>query len=107
MIQHIIAVSPKADREGMFRGLNINEDGLLVDWDLSCYTISALPGSFNALVCIGYLYLQYNQLDFLPANFGELEVGGSLYLYFNELEFLPTEFGELEVGGDLDLQSIN
>ena len=105
VIQHTVAVSPKADREKMIRGLNFNEDGLLLDWDLSRCKISALPGSFSALVCTGYLYLQYNQLDSLPANFGELEVGGSLYLHFNELESLPADFGELEVGGNLWLDS--
>ena len=53
VIQHTVAVSPKADREKTISGLQFDEDGLLVHWSLSNCNISALPGSFSALVCPG------------------------------------------------------
>merc|ERR1712166_55723 len=71
VIQHTVAVSPKADRERMIQGLEFDEDGLLVHWGLSYCKISALPGSFSALVCTGSLDLDSNLLKYLPANFGE------------------------------------
>ena len=105
VIQHTVAVSPKADREGMLRGLEFDKDGLLVTLNLSECNISTLPWSFSALICSGDLYLGCNQLEYLPANFGELQVGGDLSLYSNQLESLPANFHELEVGGGLWLNS--
>ena len=55
-----------------------------MNWDLGC-KISALPGSFSALVCTGNLSLYSNQLQSLPANFGEVEVGVNLKLNNNQL----------------------
>ena len=103
VIQHTVAVSPKADRARMIRGLKFDEDGLLVDWWLSNCTISALPGSFSALVCTGYLRLGHNQLKSLPSNFGELDVGGNLWLDHNQLKSLPEGFENISVDGDLCL----
>ena len=104
VIQHTVAVSLTADREKikkMIRGLMFDKDGLLVNCGLGNCNISALPGLFSALVCIGNLCLGYNQLKFLPANFGELKVGGTLHLQHNQLKSLPSNSWELKVGGDL------
>merc|ERR1712086_1219314 len=45
VIQHTMAVSPEADRARMLQGLKFDEDGLLVDWNLTTCKISTLPGS--------------------------------------------------------------
>ena len=105
VIQHTVAVSPKADRERMIQGLEFDENGLLVGWKLNKCKISTLPGSFRALVCTGRLNLCYNHLKSLPANFGELEVGGHLYLQYNLLKSLPEGFENISVGGDLELHN--
>merc|ERR1712166_214560 len=113
VIQHTVAVKYSdshnayeiPDRAKMLRGLKFDEDGLLVDCNLLGCKISALPGSFSALVCTGGLNLHANYLESLPANFGELEVGGELNLRFNYLKSLPANFGELKVGGNLKLNS--
>ena len=64
VIQHIVAVSPNADRAKMLKGLKFDEDGLLERWDLWGCKISALPGSFSALVCTGFLNL--NEIGWNP-----------------------------------------
>ena len=110
LIQHTVAVSPKADRAKMLKWATMgnpgfDEDGLLAHWNLENCKISTLPGSFSALVCTGGLWLEANLLKSLPANFGQLEVGGNLNLNHNQLASLPANFGELEVGGNLNLDN--
>merc|ERR1711865_726177 len=56
LVEHIMLVSPGADKKKMLKGRKFDERGELVEWDLSCCKISQLPESFCALVCTGDLY---------------------------------------------------
>merc|ERR1711865_1303761 len=70
LVEHIMVVSPGADREKMLKGRKFDERGELVHWKLSFCKISQLPESFCALVCRGDLNLVRNQLQLLPEGFG-------------------------------------
>ena len=104
LVEHIMLVSPGADREKMLKGRQFDERGELVDWDLSYCKISQLPESFCALVCRGNLDLSDNRLRSLPEGFGDITVGGHLNLHYNRLQSLPEGFGSITVGGNLDLR---
>ena len=51
LVEHIMLVSPGADKERMLKYWQFDERGELVDWNLSYCKISQLPESFCALVC--------------------------------------------------------
>merc|ERR1711865_1215329 len=61
LVEHIMLVSPGADKEKMLEGREFDERGELVEWNLSGCKISQLPESFCALVCRN-LNLIRNQL---------------------------------------------
>merc|ERR1719162_981235 len=74
LVEHIMLVSPGADREKMLNGRTFDERGELMDWMLSYCKISQLPESFCALVCRGHVNLNGNRLRSLPEGFGDITV---------------------------------
>jgi len=84
LVDHIMLISPGADRQKLLQGRYFNErhweNGKLGVWDLDCCKISKLPPSFGALVCCGDLHLSENELESVPEGFSEITLGGKLYL---------------------------
>ena len=91
LVDHIMLVSPGADRERMLRVRSFVESGKLEYWDLGHCKISKLPPSFGALVCSGSLNLSGS------LSFGALVCNG------NKLESVPKSFSRITVGGTLNL----
>ena len=75
LVDHIMLVSPGADRKRMLQYRGFDESGKLGDWYLSGCNISKLPPSFGALVCSGDLHLSLNELESVPESFSEISVG--------------------------------
>ena len=83
LVDHIMLVSPDADRLEMLQYREFDESGKLGRWNLNYCNISKLPSSFGALVCSGSLDLQANKFGSLPESFSEIIVAGCLYLRGN------------------------
>ena len=93
LVDHIMLVSPGADRERMLRVRSFVESGKLEYWDLGGCKISKLPPSFGALVCSGSLNLNGNKLELVPKSFSRIILGGSLDLSGNrQLTGVPKNF---------------
>merc|ERR1712086_66074 len=80
LMDHIMLVSPGADRRKMLQGRTFSRSGKLGNWDLDHCKISKLPPSFGAVVCSGGLSLSYNKLESLAESFSEITVGRTLWL---------------------------
>ena len=98
LMDHIMLVSPGADRQEMLRArCRFDESGKFGDWLLSGCELSKLPPSFGAVVCSGHLNLSYNNLESLPESFSEITVGRTVNLSRNRwLTRVPKNFPNVE-----------
>jgi internalin A len=76
-----------------------DEQGRLIELDLSGLRLTYLPAELGQLTSLQRLYLDTNQLTQIPLELGQLTNLQWLYLYTNQLTQIPVELGQL-----IDLQ---
>ena len=104
LFQEILRVNPGAvdsegeplDEERLRRGLRLNPNGSIYDWNLGGCRLQRLPDLIGAIRGAESISFAHNQLTELPGTFGDIQVVDKLWLNHNQLSSLPSSFGNLK-----------